>query len=104
MNTKRRPAAPPPPPPSVLPVALISTQQSLVSRGPLPLLPTNMAVVRSDNSPPPPPPRISSYIESVEQRFHFLAMTELPLPPQFIGFRKIYDNNQRKSILMTSAH
>lgn len=106
VNVKRRPAAPPPPPPSFATPnsSLVSIQQTPVSRGPLPPIPSSSSFVRLGNSPPLPPPRISSYIESVEQRFHFLPTTELPPPPQFIGFRKIYESNQRKTALMTSAH
>uniref|UniRef100_A0A183C319 Uncharacterized protein n=1 Tax=Globodera pallida TaxID=36090 RepID=A0A183C319_GLOPA len=58
------------------------------------LVTSDKSLARIDSSSPPlPPPRVSSYLESMEQRFHFVPITELPSPPKFIGFRKDYANS-----------
>lgn len=41
---------------------------------------------------PSPPARSTSCFESLEQRFHFLSIDELPPPPKFQGFRKVVIN------------
>lgn len=120
----RRPAAPPPPPPGVHSSAYNHQQPSTPhrDRGPLPpppagcsssnttsssMSPINMSShdltsLRSLNTscapsiPPPPPPRVSSCMDSIEQRFHFVPISELPPPPRFIGFKKIYEIGQHR--------
>ncbi|KAI1710087.1 WH2 motif domain-containing protein [Ditylenchus destructor] len=100
----KRPAAPPPPPPSQVggppkppPLSRAHTvDPSINTSAPTPVLPApvmshQMSAKFSDSPPPPPPPpRMSSYMESMEQRFHFVAISELPPPPRFIGFSKEY--------------
>ncbi|KAL7077839.1 hypothetical protein ACQ4LE_003102 [Meloidogyne hapla] len=85
----KRPGAPPPPPPSTklnnpppLPhVTHIQYQSQNTGYNHKPSLMTEA---------PRPPPRVSSCQESLEQRFHFVPISELPPPPRFIGFVKDY--------------
>uniref|UniRef100_A0A914HS94 WH2 domain-containing protein n=1 Tax=Globodera rostochiensis TaxID=31243 RepID=A0A914HS94_GLORO len=88
----RRPDAPPPPPPP--PVMARPVQMAPAVRDIEQLVTSDKSLARIDSSSPPlPPPRVSSYLESMEQRFHFVPITELPPPPKFIGFRKDYANS-----------
>ncbi|KAI3410186.1 hypothetical protein GPALN_006545 [Globodera pallida] len=76
----RRPDAPPPPPPP--PVAR-PVQMAPAMRNIEQLVTSDKSLARIDSSSPPlPPPRVSSYLESMEQRFHFVPITELPSPPK----------------------
>lgn len=54
---------------------------------------------------PSPPARSTSCFESLEQRFHFLSIDELPPPPKFQGFRKDYTpiENRKKSLKLNSS-
>nr|CAD2178582.1 unnamed protein product [Meloidogyne enterolobii] len=99
-STIKRPGAPPPPPPP-----------AKSSNPPPPPLVTNIQHQSQNtgynNKPalvaeaPRPPPRISSCQESLEQRFHFVPISELPPPPRFIGFPKDYGIAGRKHQQMT---
>uniref|UniRef100_A0A915DTW5 WH2 domain-containing protein n=1 Tax=Ditylenchus dipsaci TaxID=166011 RepID=A0A915DTW5_9BILA len=85
----RRPAAPPPPPPlpSNHPRPPPLNTRAFTTDGSM-----NGSGRNSNASPPPPapPPRNTSYVESMEQRFQFIPISELPPVPRFVGFRKEY--------------
>ncbi|KAL3085181.1 hypothetical protein niasHS_010250 [Heterodera schachtii] len=93
---QKRPSAPPPPPIMRRPGAPPPPPPPLARPPPPKMAPAVKKVEQPMNngncsaSPPLPPPRVSSYLESMEQRFHFVPLSELPPPPKFVGFRKDY--------------